>query len=124
MRTRVSQEDALLWLNDRLGDVVQIHVTVDCGDYSVTVIHVQGELHHFREVVPEGGLLPPLQREVTRGLYAVGAAASLDIGDSRLPCKFALHRRELAAGVMSDELVIGLGDLSAIFITEPTGEHP
>jgi hypothetical protein len=80
--TEITREDALLWLNDRLGQQVGIVVTAESG---ADVFEVRGELAYWRDVVPEAAALDPTGRlEDLAGLYHVGEAAALDLSDPDL----------------------------------------
>jgi hypothetical protein len=45
----IARDEALLWLNDRVGRDVSIYVEIDCGDYTANVLSCEGgELRHWR----------------------------------------------------------------------------
>jgi hypothetical protein len=44
-----SPDDALLWLNDRLGKSVAVSIEIERGDFDLAVLYADGELHHWTE---------------------------------------------------------------------------
>jgi len=76
--TPSSIEDALLWLNDRLGKSVAVWVEVDRGIVH-SVLSVEGELRHWSE-----GRSPDRVhgRDDVAGLYDIGdGGCSIDLSD-------------------------------------------
>lgn len=74
-----TRDDALLWLNDRLGKSVHVDVIHEKGDLPVAVLSVRGTLRYWRE--REGAQRQAGEaREDLIGLYAVGDA-HLDLSD-------------------------------------------
>jgi hypothetical protein len=72
-------DDALLWLNDRLGKSVAASVELERGDLDLAVLYADGELHHWSETQkpPEhiGEVaIGDLVRADNLGRYYVGAA--------------------------------------------------
>lgn len=77
----ISREEALLWLNDRLGKSVHASLEVEKGDVSVSLLAVQGELRHWRDDYP-GHAWDTHPREEITGLYSVGGEnGSIDLTD-------------------------------------------
>jgi hypothetical protein len=76
-------DDALLWLNDRLGKSVAVSVLLARGDLDLQVLYAHGELHHWTETnrpPPEHmGDVPigDIARADNVGLYSVGAGAAV-----------------------------------------------
>jgi hypothetical protein len=73
----MTREDALLWLNDRLGEKVVVRVNTDEG---LTLLWTLGELRHWRADADSEGYMPQQPREDTVGVYTVGDAC-LDLTD-------------------------------------------
>jgi len=65
--TPITRDEALLWLNDRLGTIVGI--VVEKGDLGIAVMELRGRLRHWRELHDSGDDEP---RDDVAGLYAVG----------------------------------------------------
>lgn len=67
----ITHDDALLWLNDRVGAAFHVEVTFDKGDLPVAPMATMGTLSHWREdafsAVPGHPLL--------RGLYLIEGTA-------------------------------------------------
>jgi hypothetical protein len=76
----VTINDALLWLNDRLGKRIHIALVVDYGDSGTMVLAAAGELAHWSE--RKGDAEIAIQRDDIAGLYDVGGAM-LDLTDVR-----------------------------------------
>lgn len=74
-------DDALLWLNDRLGKNVTVWVAAERGDIDRPVVSTQGELRHWcqRDGVPR-----TTGCDEMRGLYLVGGRAALDLSEVRV----------------------------------------
>ncbi len=94
---RVTRDDALLWLNDRLGKSVHVSVVLEKGDLPVTVLEAEGELHHWRES-ETASASAGLPREDLIGWYAVGGARfdlsdlehlHVDVGDDAIAIELA-----------------------------------
>jgi hypothetical protein len=113
----VGRDQALLWLNDRVGQSLSADVRVDCGDYSVSVLSVVGELSHWTadSDMPLVGHVEATVREQLVGLYQVGGG-HFDLSDERLPGEFAIRGDP-------DELVVSFGDTELLF-THPTKRIP
>lgn len=114
MDEAIGRDQALLWLNDRLGQRMLIHVSVDCGDYSGSVLSAVGELRHWgteRGSYLSGATGAALREVFVEG-YAVGMA-DFDISDPLLRCGFGIRqasRAEPAELEGAAGLVLRLGD--------------
>ena len=116
--TRISREDALLWLNDRLGREAEVDIRADASDGSFCVASVRGALSHWTENVPPliGGVGDALSEQL-RGLYKVGGT-DINIGDERLR-HFGLRRFSLSDGRSGVELIIRFpGDVAYVSVTD------
>jgi hypothetical protein len=84
-----SRDEALLWLNDRLGKRVAIWIGINRGHLELDVFEVAGELRHWTEGQAAGRAA---NRDSVAGLYEVGDDASLDLSDVRpLEVSMPLH---------------------------------
>ena len=45
----MTREEALLWLNDRIGKTVNVSVVLEVGDHFEMLFTAEGDLHHWRE---------------------------------------------------------------------------
>jgi hypothetical protein len=80
MDVTISGDDALLWLNDRLGQLVTVAVRAESGDGWRYLFSARGELHHWREEVGMARLWErPATIERMVGFYMVGATAEIDL---------------------------------------------
>ena len=70
-------DDALLWLNDRLGKSVTVWIAVEHGDTETSILEATGVLEHWSE--GRAGARA-VGREDIAGLYDVGGA-SFDLSD-------------------------------------------
>ena len=75
MANRLTLDQALVELNDRLGWDVDVAVRVERGDSTITPLSARGRLSHWTET---SGLA---SRDDLRGLYDV-AAASFDVSEA------------------------------------------
>jgi hypothetical protein len=98
-------DDALLWLNDRLGGNVAVEIVVYRGDMEVAVLRAQGELRHWSAAQGAGRAV---SREDVAGLYDVGGAA-LDLTDVR--------PLEVTTGP-DDQLTVRLDEHTTLVIVE------
>jgi hypothetical protein len=73
----MTREDALLWLNDRLGEKVVVQIKTD---KNVSLLWTLGELRHWRADADSQGYVPPQPRDATVGVYTVRDAV-LDLTD-------------------------------------------
>jgi hypothetical protein len=79
---QLNHAETLLWLNDRVGKSVHASVKLDKGDYSVTLLSVEGDLHHWRD---DPRFPNPAEawmghsRDDIMGLYSVGRDAQIDL---------------------------------------------
>jgi hypothetical protein len=114
MDEAISRDQALLWLNDRLGRRMLIGLSVGCGEFSRSVVSAAGELRHWSATrssdlsAAAGAAL----REVFAEGYAVGVA-DFDISDPLLRCEFAIRQAPHAKPAKlagAAELVLRLGD--------------
>jgi hypothetical protein len=77
----ITADDALFWLNDRVGKTLTVRVWFDRGDRSVSPFSAQGTLRHWHEL-SEG--VEGQRREEIRGLYSVGDEnAAIDVTELR-----------------------------------------
>jgi len=83
--SELTTDEALLWLNERVGKSVHVSVQLELGDYLRTLFAAEGELRHWSARASGGALSVP--RDDLAGLYDVGGA-SLDLSD--LPEAFLL----------------------------------
>lgn len=71
-------DDALLWLNDRLGKDVTVNVMVERGDVPFSVFDAGGELRHWTDGT---AALEAPSRDHIQGIYDVGEGASFDLSN-------------------------------------------
>jgi hypothetical protein len=129
MQARANSLDragALLWLNDRLGERVNLNVDVDVGDYSAIVVSASGALRHWRQARASGELRP-----VHRAILAIGAASEDDLAGSYevgtvavdfsddLPCEFSVRDGEIDQLGGVDQLIVRIGEVQ-VTLTRPT----
>jgi hypothetical protein len=70
-----SYEAVQLWLNDRLGERVELALVLDKGDFSVFVLGFDGELRHFQETkTAERWRERGESRQDMAGSYSIGTA--------------------------------------------------
>jgi hypothetical protein len=111
-RTCISRDDALLWLNDRLGQRMTMSLRTTGPDCSFGVLTIVGELDHWSaSIEPFGGPTGRSLREQLIGLYVIGGC-EFDVSDGEMTCEFAVRdRRSTGRGVPDDnELVIAFAD--------------
>jgi hypothetical protein len=77
----VTIDDALLWLNDRLGKNVTVWVAAERDEIDRAVVSTQGELRHWCH---DNGVPRGLGCDEMRGLYLVGGRAALDLSNVRV----------------------------------------
>jgi hypothetical protein len=106
----MTRDEALLWLNDRLGKGVWVEVALIRSDHQVLVLGSRGTLSHWSEHSGRRGLSVESRDELT-GHYDVGAEAHLDLSE--------LSDAD-AVRTLDDELVIRLGDDVFLHIIEQT----
>ena|ERR1700730_7768506 len=76
----LSLGEALMWLNDRLGEPMVVSLDVERGDYSTNVLAIEaGSLRHWREIFASVARRRH-SGDDNPGLYDVGGA-SLDLTD-------------------------------------------
>lgn len=75
---QLDRDEALMMLNDRVGQEVEVSVTVDVGIVSTTVMSATGKLRHWQADPGTQQTWAGLPREDNVGLYDVGDA-SFDI---------------------------------------------
>jgi hypothetical protein len=121
---------ALLWLNDRLGERVNLNVSIDVGDYPASVLSASGVLRHWRQACASGELRPvhrtilaigAASEEELSGSYEVGTVA-LDLSDD-LPCEFWVCNGEIDQLGGVDQLIARIGDVQ-VAVTRPTMQLP
>jgi hypothetical protein len=69
-------DDALLWLNDRLGRSVTIYVAVQQDDDNLSVFHTVGDLRHWTEGKRH---IDAAAASTMAGLYDLGGGSWLDL---------------------------------------------
>jgi hypothetical protein len=69
-------DEALLWLNDRLGKSVTVLIALHTGDTDVSVLEAAGELRHWTE---GRAAVRAASRDDVAGMYDVGGDATLDL---------------------------------------------
>jgi hypothetical protein len=106
MIQEIDRDQALMWLNDRIGKVVSVALSVDRGGWSIHPIEVSGALKHV-----EPGLTAEHGDELA-GMYTVGDEGGLDL--SELPDD-AFSLREAPRAL--DELQVLVGEHAGIGIT-------
>jgi len=96
----LTRDEALLALNDHLGDEVVVSIATDIGDYAPCVMSAQGVLSHWRASDERFVLEDTMDRDDITGLYDVGDA-SIDITEltTAYCCHRFLHGRTLSSGV-------------------------
>ncbi len=107
----ISQQEALLWLNDRLHERLLVDVRVVGDDAMRSIVSGVGELQHNSERFPPmpGSVGMALQRTLG-SMYTVG---TMDLDLLTPGISFAIRtgfRPELAKQVGASELVIVAGD--------------
>lgn len=76
----LGREEALMQLNDRCGQTVQVVVHVDVGDVASTVVTTRGTLRHCRNDDPLDRTRVAELRDSLTGCYELGEA-TVDITD-------------------------------------------
>jgi hypothetical protein len=66
----LSRDEALLWLNDRLGKIVYVSVELDRGDVGTIALEGEGILEHWSEPIDPRTL--PMPRDDLAGWYRAG----------------------------------------------------
>jgi hypothetical protein len=113
MDEAIDRAQALLWLNDRLGQRMLINLSVHGGDYSQSVLSAVGELRHW-DTKRDSDLsraTGATRREVFVEGYSVGLA-DFDISDPLLRCGFGIRQAPHAEAAKLEgaaELVLRLG---------------
>lgn len=106
----MTQTEALMWLNDCVGNSVVATLNVDRGEWSASLLEVRGVLRHA-----EPGLTPEHGDELA-GVYSVGDLGSLDLTDVPDDA-FGLREVELPKGRQGSELRVNLGENVEIVLT-------
>lgn len=104
----ISHDEALLWLRDRLGKIVDVAVKMERDGYSVDVLSTAGTLRDWRE--EHGGAWAGVPREDIIGFFIIGGLSSFDLSDLG-ECEFALNEWD-------DSLHVLLGEDIWLQITE------
>jgi hypothetical protein len=126
MDEAIGRDQALLWLNDRLGQRMLINLSVDSGEYSRSVVSAAGELRRWssKRSSDRSGDPAAARREIFAEGYAVGLA-NFDISDPLLRCEFGIRQAPPVAAAKLEgaaELVLLLGD-AEVTIT-PASDDP
>lgn len=79
-RTRVTREDAMAWLDTRLGHEVHAWLSLQLDGGTGSPISIFGHLHHWREADPRPQL-PSLELEDVEATYTVGHKFAIDFND-------------------------------------------
>jgi hypothetical protein len=114
---RLTKDEVLLWLNDHVGQVVHVGLTVETGDVPHEVLSASGELRHWRD----SDIGPAFQthpREDIVGQYRVGKDGSLDVTD--IPLWLSDVRAEAIDQGDAAELRFPLGDYAELRVTTAT----
>ena len=77
----ITRSEALLLLNDRCGQEVQVGVVVERGDSAASAVGAFGVLRHWQDRRQEERGSRQGQRDDIAGLYYVGDVASIDLSD-------------------------------------------
>jgi hypothetical protein len=96
----ISREEALLWLNDRLGKEVDVVVFVGAKGDEDHVLYLSGDLRYEKD-----------------GVYGVGGA-TLDIRDLHPVASFSRLQLKEGRGSRLSSIRIGLGENAFISITQ------
>jgi|GEM_PF-2269624 len=115
----LTNEQVLLWLDERVGGSVSVTIILQPGDVSYTVLGAEGELKHWREARPtDTWKYHP--REDTVGLYEVGEEGHLDATHL---CDINPGLRDDAPEASSDgaydQLCFSLGQWVQLRVTAP-----
>jgi hypothetical protein len=111
----VTREEALLWLNDRLGQTVEIDLRVDFDGDSLSAMSALGVLGHWTSDGPlPAGETGAALRESLIGLYEIGAS-HFDLSEGGLPYIFSLGSH--------GELVIAVPGLIEMRVSEPRAPY-
>ena len=102
----MTREEALLWLNDRIGKKVNVSVVLEVGDQFEMLFTAEGDLHHWREQ-SDAAAWTHNAREDISGLYRVGSA-DLDLTQTG---HLEIRSRE-------DRLTLDLADNASLEIVE------
>jgi hypothetical protein len=70
----MTRDEALLWLNDRIGKNVHVSVVLERGDSKITVVNGEGTLQHqhWRSLTSYPERLAGLPRDDLAGWYVAG----------------------------------------------------
>jgi hypothetical protein len=85
----ITRDEALFWLNDRLGQRMGLNVTLERGDYFGHVLSATGELRHTVGGRPPIGHVGAAIGETLMGLYNIGGC-DFDLSE-RVPYVFAVR---------------------------------
>jgi hypothetical protein len=111
---RLTKDEVVQWLNDHLGEVVHVGVTVETGDSPHEVLSASGELRQWRES-DSGPAFQTHPREDIVGQYRVGKDGSLDVAE--IPLWLADVRAEALDHGDASELRFPLGDYIELRVT-------
>ena len=75
----ITRDEALLWLNDRLGQTVEIAIYSGRDEAVFTVLRAEGELRHWTQ--GRAQVSKARSREIVLGVYNLGDDASFNRGD-------------------------------------------
>jgi hypothetical protein len=79
-RRRATRDQALGWLDVRLGREVHAWLSVDLGEWTGSPLSMFGHLHHWREVNPRPAVRS-LDLEAIEETYTVGSELTIDFND-------------------------------------------
>jgi hypothetical protein len=105
--TRLTIDDAVLWLNDSLGETVQVHV--DIGEMPAVPLATKGVLQLWHEREPGD-----------RGWYAVGENVGLSLNGLD-PFDAVLFEDKAIAIALSDEITLCIAKPNQAHT--PKGDH-
>jgi hypothetical protein len=111
---RLTKDEVLLWLNDHLGQVVHVGLTVQTGNFAHEVLSASGELRQWRDT-DTGPAFQTHPSEDIVGQYRVGKDGSLDVTD--IPLWLSDVRAEAIDRGEASELRFPLGDDAELRVT-------
>src|SRR4051794_30903507 len=84
--------EALLWLNDRLGQALNVDLSVEADGYAPLVLSAHDKLRHWSQDEEARNAVErlPGQRDDLAGLYQIGDI-TLDLSGVTLRCTFDFH---------------------------------
>jgi hypothetical protein len=111
---RLTKDEVLLWLDDHIGAVVHVGLTVATGDISHEVLSASGELRPWRDSDVAPAFQPHPTEDVV-GQYRIGRDGSLDV--TSIPLWLADVRPEAIEHGDASELRFPLGSFAELRVT-------